>query len=161
MCIRDREEPFEKSQIGSSAMPYKRNPMRCERMGSLARYVIADMQNPAITAATQWFERTLDDSANKRIAVAEAFLGIDAVLNIYMNVAEGLVVYPKMIRSRLMDELPFMASENIMMDAVKRGGDRQELHEKIRVYAQEAGMAVKRDGLKNDLICLLYTSRCV
>ena len=150
--FKEMEEPFEKSQIGSSAMPYKRNPMRCERMGSLARYVIADMQNPAITAATQWFERTLDDSANKRIAVAEAFLGIDAVLNIYMNVAEGLVVYPKMIRSRLMDELPFMASENIMMDAVKRGGDRQELHEKIRVYAQEAGMAVKRDGLKNDLI---------
>lgn len=150
--FKEMEEPFEKSQIGSSAMPYKRNPMRSERMGSLARYVIVDTLNPAITASTQWFERTLDDSANKRISVAEGFLAVDAILNIYINIADGLVVYPKIIRSRVMNELPFMASENIMMDAVKKGGDRQELHEKIRVYAQEAGRMVKEEGLPNDLI---------
>ena len=150
--FKEMEEPFEKSQIGSSAMPYKRNPMRSERMGSLARYVIVDALNPAITASTQWFERTLDDSANKRISVAEAFLAVDAILNIYINIADGLVVYPKIIRQRVMNELPFMASENIMMDAVKKGGDRQELHEKIRVYAQEAGRMVKEEGKPNDLI---------
>ncbi|MGI6031466.1 MAG: adenylosuccinate lyase [Eubacteriales bacterium] len=150
--MQEVEEPFEKDQIGSSAMPYKRNPMRSERMGSLARYVIVDALNPAITASTQWFERTLDDSANKRIAVAEAFLAVDAILEIYLNVTSGLVVYPKVIEKRIMANLPFMATENIMMDAVKRGGDRQELHEKIRVYSQEASTQVKMYGAENDLI---------
>lgn len=150
--LKEIEEPFEKNQIGSSAMAYKRNPMRSERISSLARYVIADTINPAITAATQWFERTLDDSANKRVAVAEGFLAVDAILNIMLNVCDGLVVYPKVIRSRIMAELPFMASENIMMSAVKKGGDRQELHEKIRVYAQQAAKVVKEEGGKNDLI---------
>ena len=149
------EEPFEKNQIGSSAMPYKRNPMRCERICSLARYVIVDAGNPAVTTATQWFERTLDDSANKRISIPEAFLAVDAILNIYMNVASGLVVHPKVIRRHVMEELPFMASENIMMDAVKRGGDRQELHERIRVLSQEAGRNVKDLGLSNNLIDLM------
>ncbi len=146
------EEPFEKSQIGSSAMAYKRNPMRSERICSLARYVIADELNPAMTASTQWFERTLDDSANKRISVAEAFLTVDAILNIYMNVASGLVVYPKVIEKRIMSELPFMATENIMMDAVKAGGDRQELHELIREHSMAAGRVVKEEGGDNDLI---------
>lgn len=146
------EEPFEKHQIGSSAMAYKRNPMRSERISSLSRYVIADALNPAITAATQWFERTLDDSANKRISVPEAFLAIDAVLELYINVTEGLVVYPKMVEKHLLAELPFMATENIMMAAVKKGGDRQELHERIRVHSMAAGKVVKEDGLPNDLV---------
>lgn len=150
--FKEMEEPFEKHQIGSSAMPYKRNPMRCERITALARYVMADTLNPAITAATQWFERTLDDSANKRIAVAEAFLATDGLLDIYMNVADGLVVYPKVVRQRLMRELPFMASENIMMGAVKKGGDRQDLHERIRQHSIEAAKRVKEDGLDNDLL---------
>lgn len=150
--LKEIEEPFEKSQIGSSAMAYKRNPMRSERICSLARYVIVDALNPAITSSTQWFERTLDDSANKRISVAEAFLAVDAILNIYMNVANGLVVYPKVIHSRVMSELPFMATENILMDAVKAGGDRQELHEKIRVHSMAAARVVKEEGGKNDLI---------
>lgn len=150
--LKEIEEPFEKSQIGSSAMAYKRNPMRCERISSLARYVIADTINPAITASTQWFERTLDDSANKRISVAEAFLATDAILEIYLNVVDGLVVYPKVIENRIMSELPFMATENIMMEAVKNGGDRQELHEKIRVHSMEAGKQVKVEGKANDLI---------
>lgn len=150
--LKEVEEPFEKSQIGSSAMAYKRNPMRSERISSLARYVIVDALNPAITASTQWFERTLDDSANKRISVPEAFLAVDAILNIYMNVADGLVVYPKVIHQRIMSELPFMATENIMMDAVKRGGDRQELHEQIRVHSIAAAKVVKEEGLPNDLI---------
>ena len=150
--FKEMEEPFEKSQIGSSAMPYKRNPMRCERICALARYVMVDVLNPAFTAGTQWFERTLDDSANKRVAVAEAFLATDAILNILINVCDGLVVYPKVVRARIMAELPFMASENIMMSAVKKGGDRQELHEKIRVYAQQAAKVVKEEGGKNDLI---------
>lgn len=149
--FKELEEPFEKHQIGSSAMPYKRNPMRCERMGALARYVMTDALNPAFTAGTQWFERTLDDSANKRIAVAEAFLATDAILNLYMNVADGLVVYPKVIRSRIMRELPFMATENILMNAVKKGGDRQVLHERIRQHSLEAGRRVKEEGLDNDL----------
>ncbi len=150
--LKEMEEPFEKNQIGSSAMAYKRNPMRSERMASLARYIMVDALNPAITAATQWFERTLDDSANKRIAIPEAFLACDAILNIYINVSGGLVVYPKVIERRLMEELPFMATENIMMDAVKRGGDRQELHERIRELSMEAGAVVKQEGGKNDLI---------
>ena len=152
---RQVEEPFEKNQIGSSAMPYKRNPMRCERICSLARYVIADAQNPAITAATQWFERTLDDSANKRISVPEAFLSVNAILNIYENVCAGLVVHEKVIDRHIQEELPFMASENIMMDVVKRGGDRQQLHERIRVLSQEAGQNVKDLGLTNNLIDLM------
>lgn len=150
--FKEMEEPFEKNQIGSSAMPYKRNPMRCERITALARYVIADTLNPAYTAATQWFERTLDDSANKRIAVAEGFLAVDSILNIMLNVCDGIVVYEKVITSRVMNELPFMASENIMMKAVKKGGDRQELHEEIRRHSIEAGKQVKELGLKNDLI---------
>ncbi len=150
--LKEMEEPFEKNQIGSSAMAYKRNPMRSERMASLARYIMVDALNPAITAATQWFERTLDDSANKRIAIPEAFLACDAILNIYINVSGGLVVYPKVIERRLMEELPFMATENIMMDAVKKGGDRQELHERIRELSMEAGAVVKQEGGKNDLI---------
>lgn len=153
--LKEVEEPFEKNQIGSSAMPYKRNPMRCERICALGRYVIADAQNPAITAATQWFERTLDDSANKRISVPEAFLAVDAILNIYANVAGGLVVHEKVIRKHVMEELPFMASENIMMDAVKKGGDRQALHERIRVLSQEAGANVKDRGLSNNLVDLI------
>ncbi len=143
--LKEIEEPFEKNQIGSSAMAYKRNPMRSERIASLANYVIADAINPAITAATQWFERTLDDSANKRISVPEAFLAVDGILDLYMNVVDGLVVYPKVIESRLMKELPFMATENIMMDAVKAGGDRQELHERIRVHSMAAGKDIKAE----------------
>lgn len=153
--LKEMEEPFEKSQIGSSAMAYKRNPMRSERISSLARYVIVDALNPAITASTQWFERTLDDSANKRISVAEAFLATDAILEIYINIADGMVVYPKVIESRIMSELPFMATENIMMQAVKQGGDRQELHEKIRTLSMEAGKNVKVNGGKNNLIELI------
>lgn len=150
--MKEVEEPFEKNQIGSSAMAYKRNPMRSERIGALARYVIVDSLNPAVTAATQWFERTLDDSANKRIAVAEAFLALDGVLNLYMNISEGMVVYDKVIATHVNNELPFMATENIMMEAVKKGGDRQELHEKIRGYSMEASQRVKGEGLNNDLI---------
>ena len=146
------EEPFEKNQVGSSAMPYKRNPMRCERINALARYVCVDTLNTAMTSSLQFFERTLDDSANKRIAVAEAFLGVDAILNIMMNVCDGLVVYDKVVRARVMNELPFMATENIMMDAVKKGGNRQELHEKLRVHSQAAARVVKEEGGKNDLI---------
>ena len=149
---KELEEPFEKNQIGSSAMAYKRNPMRSERIGSLARYVIADAINPAITASTQWFERTLDDSANKRISVPEAFLSVDAILELYINVVSGLVVYPKMIEKHLLAELPFMATENIMMAAVKKGGDRQELHEKIRQHSMAAGAVVKVEGKENDLV---------
>jgi adenylosuccinate lyase len=150
--LKEIEEPFEKNQIGSSAMAYKRNPMRSERIASLANYVIADAINPAITASTQWFERTLDDSANKRISVPEAFLAVDGILDLYLNVVDGLVVYPKVIYQRLMKELPFMATENIMMDAVKAGGDRQELHELIRVHSMEAGKMVKVEGKENDLL---------
>jgi len=150
--LKEVEEPFEKSQIGSSAMAYKRNPMRSERISSLSRFVIGTAVNPAITAATQWFERTLDDSANKRISVPQSFLAIDAILDLYINVSSGLVVYPKVIEARIMAELPFMATENIMMNAVKKGGDRQELHEKIRTYSMEAGRQVKEFGLPNDLI---------
>ena len=150
--MKEVEEPFEKHQIGSSAMAYKRNPMRSERMVSLANYVMSDAMNPAITAATQWFERTLDDSANKRISVSEAFLATDGILELYMNVSKGLVVYPKVIEAHLMAELPFMATENIMMDAVKAGGDRQELHERIRVHSMAAGKVVKEEGKPNDLL---------
>lgn len=150
--MKEIEEPFEKNQIGSSAMPYKRNPMRAERMCALARYVIADAANPAVTAATQWLERTLDDSANKRISIPEAFLAVDAILNIYMNVSSGLVVYPKMIEAHIKNELPFMATENIMMDAVKKGRNRQQLHERIRTHSMAAGRRVKEEGLSNDLI---------
>ena len=150
--FKEMEEPFEKNQIGSSAMPYKRNPMRSERIGALARFVLADAMNPAVTASTQWFERTLDDSANKRLSVAEAFLAVDAILGIYSNVTAGLVVYPKIVRRRVLAELPFMASENILMDAVKKGGDRQELHERIRLHSIAAGKRVKEEGLDNDLI---------
>ena len=150
--LKEIEEPFEKHQIGSSAMAYKRNPMRSERIGSLARYVITAAINPAITASTQWFERTLDDSANKRISVPEAFLALDSILILYRNVVDGLVVYPKVIEKHLMSELPFMATENIMMDAVKRGGNRQELHEKIRVHSMAAGRVVKEEGGENDLL---------
>lgn len=150
--LKEVEEPFEKSQIGSSAMAYKRNPMRSERMASLANYVISDVMNPAIVAATQWFERTLDDSANKRISVPEAFLAVDGILDLYLNITEGLVVYPKVIESHLMNELPFMATENIMMDCVKMGGDCQELHEAIRVHSMAAGRVVKEEGKPNDLL---------
>lgn len=150
--LKEVEEPFEKNQIGSSAMAYKRNPMRSERIASLARYVLVDALNPALTASTQWFERTLDDSANKRISVAEAFLATDAVLELYINVAGGLVVYPKVVASRLQNELPFMCTENIMMDAVKRGGDRQELHEKVRQHSMAAAAAIKIEGKPNDLL---------
>ena len=153
--LKEVEEPFEKNQIGSSAMPYKRNPMRCERICALARYVMADAVNPAITAASQWFERTLDDSANKRLSVPEAFLAVDAILNIYANVADGLVVHEKVIQKHVLEELPFMASENIMMDAVKKGGNRQDLHEHIRVLSQQAGANVKDLGLSNNLIDLI------
>ncbi len=150
--LKEIEEPFGKNQIGSSAMAYKRNPMRSERIGALCRYVIVDSLNPAITASTQWFERTLDDSANKRISVPEAFLATDAILSIFLNVADGLVVYPKVIHSHIMSELPFMATENIMMRAALKGGDRQELHEKIRVYSMEAAKVVKMEGKPNDLL---------
>lgn len=150
--LKEIEEPFEKSQIGSSAMAYKRNPMRSERMASLARYVLADTMNPLMTASEQWFERTLDDSANKRISIPEGFLAVDAILNIYLNVADGMVVYDKVIENHIMKELPFMATENILMDAVLSGGDRQELHEKIRVHSMEAAKQVKVFGLENDLM---------
>ena len=150
--FKEMEEPFEAHQIGSSAMPYKRNPMRSERITALARYVMTDSLNPAFTAATQWFERTLDDSANKRVAVAEAFLATDAILGIMLNVCDGLVVYPKVVRQRVMKELPFMATENIMMDAVRRGGDRQELHERLREHSMAAARHVKEEGGDNDLI---------
>ena len=150
--MKEVEEPFETSQIGSSAMAYKRNPMRCERMGSLCRYMISLPVNSAVTASTQWFERTLDDSANRRIVNAQAFLTADAVLNIYMNVAENLVVYEKVIQKHVEAELPFMATENIIMECVKAGGDRQQLHERIRRLSQEAGAAVKREGKENDLL---------
>lgn len=148
----EMEEPFEKNQIGSSAMPYKRNPMRSERICALARYVIADSLNPAFTAGTQWFERTLDDSANKRISVAEAFLAVDSILNIYINITENMVVYEKVIARRVMEKLPFMATENIMMKCVKNGGNRQELHERLRVHSHAAAAKVKLEGGKNDLI---------
>lgn len=150
--LKEIEEPFAKGQIGSSAMAYKRNPMRSERMASLARYVIADTMNPMMTASEQWFERTLDDSANKRISVPEAFLATDAILNIYLNISDGLVVYDKMIEKHIAAELPFMATENILMDAVLAGGDRQDLHEKIRVYSMQAGEQVKVYGKENDLL---------
>ena len=150
--LKEVEEPFEKNQIGSSAMPYKRNPMRSERICALARYVICDSLNPAFTSATQWFERTLDDSANKRIPVPEAFLAVDAILNIMINVVSGLVVYPKVIEAHVMNELPFMATENIMMDAVKRGGNRQDLHERIREHSMAAGKRIKEEGLENDMV---------
>ena len=153
--LKEVEEPFEKSQIGSSAMAYKRHPMRSERIASLSRYVMIDALNPAITSATQWFERTLDDSANKRLSVPEGFLAIDGILDLCMNVVDGLVVYPKVIEKRLMSELPFMATENIMMDAVKAGGDRQELHERIRELSMEAGRNVKEKGLDNNLLELI------
>ena len=153
--LKEIEEPFEKSQIGSSAMAYKRNPMRSERIASLSRYVMVDALNPAITSATQWFERTLDDSANKRIAIAEGFLAVDGILDLCLNVVDGLVVYPKVIEKRLMSELPFMATENIMMDAVKLGGDRQELHEMIRTLSMEAGKHVKVEGKENNLLELI------
>lgn len=153
--LKEVEEPFETNQIGSSAMPYKRNPMRCERICSLARYVMVDALNPAITASSQWFERTLDDSANKRLSVPEAFLAVDAILNIYENVASRLVVHEKVIEKHVMEELPFMATENIMMDAVKKGGDRQALHERIRIHSIAAGSTVKDKGLSNNLIELI------
>jgi len=153
--LKEVEEPFEKSQIGSSAMAYKRNPMRSERIASLSRYVMVDAMNPAITSSCQWFERTLDDSANKRMSVPEAFLTIDGILDLCLNVVDGLVVYPKVIEKHLMAELPFMATENIMMDAVKAGGDRQELHEKIRQLSMEAGRNVKELGLDNNLLDLI------
>ena len=150
--LKEIEEPFEKHQIGSSAMAYKRNPMRSERIASLSRYVMSDVMNTSMTAATQWFERTIDDSANKRLSIPEGFLAIDGILDLYMNVVDGLVVYPKVIEQHLMNELPFMATENIMMDAVKAGGDRQELHERIRVHSMEAGKVVKTEGKPNDLL---------
>ncbi len=153
--LKEVEEPFEKSQIGSSAMAYKRNPMRSERIASLSRYVMVDALNPAITSATQWFERTLDDSANKRLSIPEAFLALDGVLDLCLNVVDGLVVYPKVIEKHLLSELPFMATENIMMDAVKAGGDRQEMHEKIRVLSMEAGRNVKMNGKENNLLELI------
>ena len=153
--LKEVEEPFEKTQIGSSAMAYKRNPMRSERIASLSRFVMVDAMNPAITSATQWFERTLDDSANKRLSIPEGFLAIDGILDLCLNVVDGLVVYPKVIEKRLRAELPFMATENIMMDAVKAGGDRQELHEKIRTLSMEAGRNVKEKGLDNNLLELI------
>lgn len=153
--LKEVEEPFEKTQIGSSAMAYKRNPMRSERIASLSRYVMVDALNPAITSATQWFERTLDDSANKRISIAEGFLATDGILDLCLNVVDGLVVYPKVIEKHMMSELPFMATENIMMDAVKLGGDRQELHERIRTLSMEAGKNVKVEGKENNLLELI------
>ena len=153
--LKEVEEPFEKNQIGSSAMAYKRNPMRSERIASLSRYVIVDALNPAITSATQWFERTLDDSANKRLSIPEGFLAIDGILDLCLNVVDGLVVYPEVIRKHMMAELPFMATENIMMDAVKAGGDRQELHERIRILSMQAGKTVKEEGKDNNLLELI------
>ena len=153
--LKEIEEPFEKNQIGSSAMAYKRNPMRSERIASLARFVMVDALNPAITSATQWFERTLDDSANKRLSIPEGFLAVDGILDLCLNVVDGLVVYPKVIEKRLMSELPFMATENIMMDAVKKGGNRQELHERIRELSMEAGRNVKVEGKENNLLELI------
>lgn len=150
--MKEMEEPFEKNQVGSSAMAYKRNPMRSERISALSRFVIVNSLNPAITAGTQWFERTLDDSANKRLSVSECFLALDGVLNLYINISENMVVYEKVIKSHVENELPFMATENILMEAVKRGGDRQELHERIRVLSMEAARRVKEEGLNNDLI---------
>ncbi len=150
--LKEVEEPFEKSQIGSSAMAYKRNPMRSERIAALSRYVIIDSLNPCITASTQWFERTLDDSANKRISIPEAFLAVDAILNLYLNIAEGLVVYPKVIEKHIKNELPFMATENIMMEMVKKGADRQDIHERIRVHSMDAAREIKEFGRENDLI---------
>ena len=155
--LKEVEEPFEKSQIGSSAMAYKRNPMRSERIASLSRYVMVDALNPAITSATQWFERTLDDSANKRLSIPEGFLAIDGILDLCLNVVDGLVVYPKVIEKHMLAELPFMATENIMMDAVKAGGDRQELHERIRELSMEAGKTVKVEGKDNNLLELIAT----
>ena len=152
--LKEVEEPFEKNQIGSSAMAYKRNPMRSERIASLSRYVLADVMNPAITSATQWFERTLDDSANKRLSIPEGFLAIDGILDLCLNVVDGLVVYPKVIEKHFMAEIPFMATENIMMDAVKNGGNRQELHEKIRQLSMQAGKTVKEEGKENNLVDL-------
>ena len=153
--LKEVEEPFEKNQIGSSAMAYKRNPMRSERIASLSRYVMIDALNPAITSATQWFERTLDDSANKRLSIPEGFLAIDGILDLCLNVVDGLVVYPKVIERHLRSELPFMATENIMMDAVKKGGNRQELHERIRELSMEAGRNVKVEGGENNLLALI------
>ena len=153
--LKEVEEPFEKTQIGSSAMAYKRNPMRSERMASLADYVMSDMMNPMLVASTQWFERTLDDSANKRLSIPEGFLAVDGILDLYLNVVDGLVVYPKVIEKHMMAELPFMATENIMMDCVKAGGDRQELHERIRELSMEAGRNVKEKGLDNNLLELI------
>ncbi|WP_313579890.1 adenylosuccinate lyase [Lacrimispora sp.] len=153
--LKEVEEPFEKSQIGSSAMAYKRNPMRSERMASLSNYVMADVMNPMLVSSTQWFERTLDDSANKRLSIPEGFLAVDGILDLYLNVVDGLVVYPKVIEKHMMAELPFMATENIMMDAVKAGGDRQELHERIRELSMEAGKNVKVNGLDNNLLELI------
>ncbi len=150
--LKEIEEPFAKNQIGSSAMAYKRNPMKCERIAALARFVIINSINPSITASTQWFERTLDDSANKRISTSEAFLAVDAILNLYLNVASGLVVYPKVIEKHLIEEMPFMCTENIMMNAVKKGGNRQELHEHIRIHSMEASKLIKQDGKENDLL---------
>ena len=153
--LKEVEEPFEKNQIGSSAMAYKRNPMRSERIASLSRYVMIDALNPAITSATQWFERTLDDSANKRLSIPEGFLAVDGILDLCLNVADGLVVYPRVIEKHMMSELPFMATENIMMDAVKLGGNRQELHERIRELSMEAGRNVKEEGKENNLLELI------
>ncbi len=153
--LKEIEEPFEKNQIGSSAMAYKRNPMRSERIASLSNYVMSDVMNPMLVASTQWFERTLDDSANKRLSIPEGFLAVDGILDLYLNIVDGLVVYPKVIEKHFMAELPFMATENIMMDAVKAGGDRQELHEKIRTLSMEAGRNVKEKGLDNNLLELI------
>jgi adenylosuccinate lyase len=150
--LKELEEPFEGKQIGSSAMPYKRNPMRCERICALARYVIADTLNPAMTQYNQWLERTLDDSANRRISIPEAFLAVDSILNIYLNIVSNIKVYEKVIEKHVLEELPFMATENIMMSAVKRGGNRQQLHERIRVHSMQAGKVVKEEGKPNDLI---------
>jgi adenylosuccinate lyase len=153
--LKQIEEPFEQSQVGSSAMPYKRNPMRCERITALSRFVIVDSLNPAITAACQWFERTLDDSANRRLATPEAFLATDGILSVYLNVIQGIVVYPKMIEQHFMKEIPFMATENILLKCVKKGGDRQDLHERIRQHANAAGRRVKSEGLENNLCELI------
>jgi adenylosuccinate lyase len=158
--MKEIEEPFEKNQVGSSAMAYKRNPMRSERISSLARYVVINSLNPAITASTQWFERTLDDSANKRIAVPEAFLALDGVLDLYLNISENMVVYEKVIASHVFNELPFMATENILMEAVKKGGDRQDLHERIRIHSMDAAKRVKEFGLNNDLIDRIIADDC-
>jgi adenylosuccinate lyase len=158
--FKEIEEPFEKQQIGSSAMPYKRNPMRCERICAIGRYVITNSLNPALTASVQWLERTLDDSANRRIAVSEAFLAVDSILELMLNVCDGLVVYPKVIEQRLMAELPFMATENIMMRAVKKGGDRQQLHERLREHSQAAGKTVKQEGKPNDLLDRIAADPC-